>query len=456
MDANSFAFRLKELLEHKKLTLQAVANQLGISRTAVHKWTRGGEIDDDNLRRLAAFLQVNWIWLRYGEQAQQDAQNAEAVVLPMTDVRRKYTAEIMESEARMKLAQENARIVTWEWNLITDEVTYSSNVEQVYGWHVSRNDEFWPHVIAEDAANLRAVSERSIATGTPYETDFRIVTPSGEIRWIASRATPLQDSAGRTVKMIGISMDNSARKSAEERLRASEERFRAIFEQACGAMAYVSLDGRWLKINQSLCQLLGYSADELGGLSIQALTHPDDLDGNLELLERLKAGEIAMYALDKRLRHRDGHYLWVRVKTSLQRSAQDGSPEQLIALIEDIGAERAERQGLQARARLLERLCRSEDSGEWRFERDSGRLHCDATCARLLGRRSAARLDNLAALLLQLQEQDAAQLEALVRDAGKGFALACHLEDGAGRVEFLAEPQDDGRQLVGLLRPLRD
>ena len=455
MDANSFAFRLKELLEHKKLTLQAVANQLGISRTAVHKWTRGGEIDDDNLRRLAAFLQVNWIWLRYGEQAQQDAQNAEAVVLPMTDVRRKYTAEIMESEARMKLAQENARIVTWEWNLITDEVTYSSNVEQVYGWHVSRNDEFWPHIIAEDAANLRQVTERSIASGTPYETDFRIVIPSGEIRWIASRATPLQDSAGRTVKMIGISMDNSARKSAEEALRASEERFRAIFEQACGAMAYVGLDGRWLKINQRLCQLLGYSADELGGLSIQALTHPDDLDGNLELLERLKAGEITMYALDKRLRHRDGHYLWVRVKTSLQRSAQDGSPEYLIALIEDIGAEREELQRLQTRSRLLERLCHVQDVGEWRFERDSGRLHCDAACARLLGRRSAARLDSLAALLLLLQEQDAAQLEALLL-AADGFALTCRLEDGASRVQFLAEPLADGRQLVGLLRPSRD
>lgn len=456
MDANSFAFRLKELLEHKKLTLQTVANQLSISRTAVHKWTRGGEIDYENLRRLAAFLQVNWIWLRYGEQAQQDAQSAEAVVLPMTDVRRKYTAEIMESEARMKLAQENARIVTWEWNLITDEVTYSSNVEEVYGWHVSRNDEFWPHLIAEDADNLRAVSERSIATGTPYETDFRIITPSNEIRWIASRATPMQDSAGRTVKMIGISMDNSARKSAEEKLRASEERFRAIFEQACGAMAYISLDGRWLKINQSLCQLFGYSADELGGLSIQALTHPEDLDNNLDLLERLKAGEIAMYVIEKRLRHRDGHYLWVRVKTSLQRSAQEGNPEQLIALIEDIGDQRAERQGLQARALLLERLCRSEDSGEWRFERESGRLHCDATCAGLLGRRSAARLDSLAALLLLLQEQDAAQLETLLRDATEGFALTCRLEDGTSRVQFLAEVLADGCQLVGLLRPSRD
>ena len=103
---NSFAFRLKELLEHHKLTLQAVGTALGISRTAVHKWTRGGEIDYDNLRKLADFLKVNWIWLRYGDEALQNIQQPQVVELPMTDLRRRLTAEIMESETRMKLAQE--------------------------------------------------------------------------------------------------------------------------------------------------------------------------------------------------------------------------------------------------------------------------------------------------------------------------------------------------------------
>ncbi|MFC4523726.1 helix-turn-helix domain-containing protein [Cupriavidus pinatubonensis] len=72
MTEDSFAFRLKELLEHKKLTLQTVANALDVSRPAVHKWTKGGEIDYEKLRKLAAFLGVNLIWLRYGEQARQD------------------------------------------------------------------------------------------------------------------------------------------------------------------------------------------------------------------------------------------------------------------------------------------------------------------------------------------------------------------------------------------------
>jgi len=229
---DSFAFRLKEQLEYKKLTLQAVANALGVSRTAVHKWTRGGEIDYANLRHLADFLNVNWIWLRYGQEALADIQNTvSAEELPMTDIRRKYTSEIMESEARMKLAQEQARIVTWEWNLLTDEVAYSPNTETVYGWKITCNEDFWPHIPAEDAARLQQIYQETIPGGERNECDFRIIHPDGSQHWITTRATVIKDSAGRSVKMIGISMDNSERKVAEEALRISEQRFYAKINQ---------------------------------------------------------------------------------------------------------------------------------------------------------------------------------------------------------------------------------
>ncbi|WP_110995552.1 helix-turn-helix domain-containing protein [Pseudomonas sichuanensis] len=353
MTENSFAFRLKELLEHHKLTLQAVGTALGISRTAVHKWTRGGEIDYDNLRKLADFLKVNWIWLRYGEEALHSVQQAEVVELPMTDVRRRYTAEIMESEMRMKLAQEGARIVTWEWNLVSDEVTYSPNVEAVYGWRVRRNEDFWAHIHAEDARHMQGMYAQAVAQGTGCECDFRITRPDGSQRWIASRATVLQDSVGRPVKMVGISMDNTERKVAEEHLRQSEERFRAIFELAWGALAYIDPDGTWRRVNGGLCELLGYSEGELYAMTFQQLTHPDDLPDNLVLLGRMLAGEIERYEVEKRVRHKDGRFIWVRARTSLQRHA-DGQPEHLISVFEDIGAEREEHERLQAHIAGLE------------------------------------------------------------------------------------------------------
>ncbi|MCW3481972.1 PAS domain S-box protein [Neisseriaceae bacterium JH1-16] len=384
MTENSFAFRLKELLEHKKLTLQAVATVLGVSRPAVHKWTRGGEIDYDNLRRLAAFLGVNWIWLRYGEEAQRDLAAAAPVELPMTEVRRRYTAEIMESEARMKLAQENARIVTWEWNLITDAVTYSANVEAVYGWPIGRNEDFWPHVPADDAAMMREVYEHSIATGDAHEIDFRLVDPDGATRWIASRATPLRDADGRIVKMVGISMDNTARKTAEEALRRSEARFRAIFENASGGIAYIGLDGRWLKVNQTLCELLGYSANELTALTFQSLTLEDDLVENLAQLDRLLAGDIAMYSLQKRFRRKDGSVIWVNVKTSLQRNPDSGEPEYLVTVIDDVTAQHTRAAALEEAAGEAELLFDAAGIGRWRCDAASGRVMLDVAAMRLL------------------------------------------------------------------------
>lgn len=331
MSEDSFAFRLKELLEHKKLTLQAVAVVLGVSRTAVHKWTRGGEIDEDNLRKLSGLLSVNWIWLRYGEQARQDAQGTTPQSLPMTDLRRKHTAQIMESEARMKLAQENARIVTWEWNLLTDEVTYSSNVEQVYGWPVKRNEDFWCHIPPDEVQALQEVFNHSIRHGQPCDTDFRMVTPEGEVRWISSRATPLLDDAGRALKMIGISMDTTARKAAEEAMRKSEERLRTVFELANEAMAFVDLKGRWLTVNQAFTRLSGYESPDLGALSMATL-----LPSGATFLESIQAAPLEVYQQVVELRHKTALLVQVRLKARLHLDLYTGKPEQIVLILSGV------------------------------------------------------------------------------------------------------------------------
>ncbi|VVE31514.1 PAS domain-containing protein [Pandoraea anhela] len=319
MTENSFAFRLKELLEYKKLTLQAVANALNVSRPAVHKWTKGGEIDHEKVRKLAAFLDVNWIWLRYGEQAQQQAESTEAVDIPMTDVRRRYTAEIMESEARMKLAQEGARIVTWEWNLITDGVIYSSNVEAVYGWRIVDNESFWKHVYADDVPMMNAAYDESLRTGEAHEFDFRLYQPDGSIRWISSRATPLRELDGRIVKIVGISMDNTARKLAEQSLRDQQARFRAVFELTSEGMAL--LDGALCceSVNTALSGMLGYDADALLGQGFADCF----TDAGARLRKLTKARPRASF--DARLKQRDGSMLHAKVRATLEHSEDGGA-----------------------------------------------------------------------------------------------------------------------------------
>jgi PAS domain S-box-containing protein len=122
-------------------------------------------------------------------------------------------------------------------------------------------------------------------------------------------------------------------------LRLSEERFSNAFVHAPIGMALVSLQGNWLKVNQSLCHLLGYSFEELASKTFQELTHPDDLQTDLEHVRDLIAGKTNAYHMEKRYFHKDGHTVWAELGVSLVLDKK-GEPLYFISQIQDITASR--------------------------------------------------------------------------------------------------------------------
>jgi diguanylate cyclase (GGDEF)-like protein/PAS domain S-box-containing protein len=127
----------------------------------------------------------------------------------------------------------------------------------------------------------------------------------------------------------------TSRVAAEETLKESEERFRATFNQAAVGIAHIAPDGRWLRVNQKLCDIAGYSREELQGLTFQNITHPDDLGPDVESARRLLAGEIADFSLEKRYLRKDGAPVWVDLSVSLVRDSA-GAPKYFISVSEDI------------------------------------------------------------------------------------------------------------------------
>ena len=125
------------------------------------------------------------------------------------------------------------------------------------------------------------------------------------------------------------------RKQAEEALRESEERFRSTFENAPVGMAHVGLDGRWLRVNDTLCEITGYSRKELLAKTFGDITHPDDLEKSWARVQSLLAGELSTYSMEKRYLRKDGSLVWVEITISLRRDAE-GRPLYLIGAIEDI------------------------------------------------------------------------------------------------------------------------
>jgi PAS domain S-box-containing protein len=132
-----------------------------------------------------------------------------------------------------------------------------------------------------------------------------------------------------------VQKELTERKQAEEALRESEERFRSTFENAPVGMAHVGLDGRWLRVNDTLCEITGYSRQELLAKTFGDITHPDDLEKSWTRVQSLVAGELSMYSMEKRYLRKDGSLVWVEITVSLRRDA-DGRPLYLIGAVEDI------------------------------------------------------------------------------------------------------------------------
>lgn len=201
--AETFGDRLITLLKKKKLSQRKVSEALGISRTAVNKWTKGGMIDENNLDRLAQFLQVDKIWLKYGEYLSSEKEE------PSLTLGRHINDFYL---------HESTEIVTWEWNIVTGEVFYSDNVEQVYGIPIRSNYDFLSLMNEESRDKMLLEYEKIIQQGGAHEIDFKIYQ-NGEYRWIRSRAAGIKGHNNKVTKIVGISLDNTERKKDEIALK---------------------------------------------------------------------------------------------------------------------------------------------------------------------------------------------------------------------------------------------
>ncbi|NEX23261.1 PAS domain S-box protein [Thiorhodococcus mannitoliphagus] len=136
-------------------------------------------------------------------------------------------------------------------------------------------------------------------------------------------------------------------------LRDSEARFLVTFEQAAVGIAQVGLDGRWLRVNHKLCEIVGYSSAELLEKRFQDITHPEDLDKDIRELQRVLVGEITSYSMEKRYIRKDGEIVWVNLTVALTLQ-EDKSPDYFIAVVEDIQARKQAEETLLKLAQALE------------------------------------------------------------------------------------------------------
>lgn len=245
---------------------------------------------------------------------------------------------------RLGEARALARIGNWEIDLATKGVEWSEELYELYG---VRRDEFIPTLDGfcallspEEGEALRRHVAHAEETGEGWENDIIMTMPDGQPRILHGWAQVDVDAAGRPVRIRGTRQDVTTLRSREAQLREAEERFRLAFDEAPIGVALVALDGRWLRVNRALCQIVGYSAEEMLTLGFQDITHPDDVGADIEHIRRLLAGSIETNQIEKRYIHADGHVVWIQLNVSLARDDR-GLPLYFITQIQDITGRRA-------------------------------------------------------------------------------------------------------------------
>ena len=186
-------------------------------------------------------------------------------------------------------------------------------------------------------AHLYVADDRLVMDSNTPKVDIEepMTFTDGRTVWLRTNKVPLRDDSGAVFGILGMYEDITAQRQAALDLQESEERFRATFEQAAVGIAHVGIDGRWLRVNQRLCQMLGYTREELLATTFQEITHPDDLDADLANVTRTLAGEVHAYSMEKRYIRKDRTTAWITLTVSLARDAE-GRPKYFISVIEDV------------------------------------------------------------------------------------------------------------------------
>ncbi len=214
----------------------------------------------------------------------------------------------------------------------------------------------------------------------------------GELVYIRSEGTrfPGESSSNQftdefgNIRTILIVRDLTEQKQAELKLSEREERFRGAFETAALGMALLSLDGKFVKVNNALCAMLGYDNSELLATYFHTITHPEDLPADLNYLHQMLEGEIGSFHMEKRYFHKNGSIVWILLSVSIVRTSE-GIPIHFVALIQNITERKLAEETLQKSEANLHAILDNSPYLTWLKDTESRYIMVNRVFADFLG-----------------------------------------------------------------------
>ena len=258
---------------------------------------------------------------------------------------------------------------------VTDE--QNARLRTLAVWVGQRCEKNYEYEVADAPCGQVVREEKLFYCREGVQEQFPECRSLGDLSAVSYMGAPLFDSTGRLIGSLCIIDDKPLdderrarsileifaaraaaeieRKRAEDALRESEERLARAEKSSLVMVTHADLEGRWLKVPPTLCELLGYSEGELLGGYSKEVTHPDDFDAGWRECQRLIRGEIKSFDLEKRYIHRDGHVVWAYINCSMVTDSK-GSPVYFLAYIRDITDRKRAEEALRQRQALMETI----------------------------------------------------------------------------------------------------
>ena len=213
--------------------------------------------------------------------------------------------------------------------------------------------QYTPVVYEADRAKVKQLIDNMTPENPSITIENRVIA-RGVVCWTQWNNRLIFDEAGSFIEYQSVGRDITPLKEIELKLRESEEKFRRAFEDAATGEALVAPDGTFIQVNRSLCEIVGYQEAELVGKTFPEITHPEDLNLDLNYARQMLAGQIRSYQWEKRYFHKLGYVVWVLLSVSMV-SDIDGQPIYFIAQIQDISQRKMAENRLNALVKELER-----------------------------------------------------------------------------------------------------
>jgi PAS domain S-box-containing protein/putative nucleotidyltransferase with HDIG domain len=290
--------------------------------------------------------------------------------------------ELKDSESRYRALAETSPLAVFVFrNELDNDNVVLANPACVKLFGASSSED----LIGKSTTELFDPDSRALMRGGLREAGEKVSLAEAEIVRLDGTRVAVEVTASalldQGVAAIQVVLhDITELKHAQQEQSHAEEFFRDTFEHADVGIAHVnSADGTWLRVNQRLCDLLGYTREELMQTTFAAITHPDDLELNMTHLRRMLAGDEETYAAEKRYVRKDGSIVWVHVNVAPIRK-EDGTPDYNITVLTDIGERKQVEEALAASESRLKAMFDGAPSGIALIDSVTGRI-CEANPA---------------------------------------------------------------------------